>query len=136
MRENKETTMLPLCLDLTNPSPALGWANEERLSVLNRGPADMAFALALIHHLAISNNLPLSHIADFFSRLCRYLIIEFVEKDDSQVQRLLRTRKDIFNEYTQKDFEVAFQDRFSIIKSEKISDMQRTLYLMKSLDTQ
>ena len=128
--------MLPLCLDLTNPSPALGWANEERLSVLNRGPADMAFALALIHHLAISNNLPLSHIADFFSRLCRYLIIEFVEKDDSQVQRLLRTRKDIFNEYTQKDFEVAFQDRFSIIKSEKISDMQRTLYLMKSLDTQ
>ncbi|HOX93590.1 MAG TPA: hypothetical protein PKV09_02220 [Syntrophales bacterium] len=136
MRENKETTMLPLCLDLTNPSPALGWANEERLSVLNRGPADMAFALALIHHLAISNNLPLSHIADFFSRLCRYLIIEFVEKDDSQVQRLLRTRKDIFNEYTQKDFDVAFQDRFSIIKSEKISDMQRTLYLMKSLDTQ
>ncbi len=134
MRENKETTMLPLCLDLTNPSPALGWANEERLSLFNRGPADMALALALIHHLAISNNLPLDHIADFLSGLCRHLIIEFVEKEDSQVQRLLRSREDIFYNYTKKNFEVAFRNYFSIFKSEKILNTQRTLYLMKNLN--
>ncbi|MBM3210779.1 MAG: class I SAM-dependent methyltransferase [Candidatus Omnitrophica bacterium] len=133
MREAEETNMLPLCLDLTNPSPSLGWANEERFSLMHRGPADMVFALALIHHLAISNNLPFIYIADFFSRLCRYLIIEFVEKDDSQVQRLLRTREDIFNQYTKEDFEAAFQSYFSILRSDSILNTQRTLYLMKNL---
>ena len=71
MRENKETKILPLCLDLTNPSPSIGWANEERLSLIERGPADAVLALALIHHLAISNNVPFSHIAAFLSQVCR-----------------------------------------------------------------
>jgi hypothetical protein len=131
MRENKETKILPLCLDLTNPSPSIGWANEERLSLIERGPADTVLALALIHHLAISNNVPLCHIAAFLSKVCRFLIIEFVPKNDSQVQRLLRTREDIFYQYTQNHFEVAFGDHFSILKREKILDMQRTLYLME-----
>ena len=92
-KRKKETHLLPLILDLTNPSPDAGWANEERVSLIRRGPADMVFALALIHHLAISNNLPFTHIADFLSRICRYLVIEYVPKEDSQVQRLLRTRR-------------------------------------------
>ena len=96
MRKNKETKILPLCLDLTNPSPSIGWANKERLSLIERGPADIVLALALIHHLAISNNLPFSLIAAFLSQVCRFLIIEFVPKNDSQVQRLIRTREDIF----------------------------------------
>ena len=111
-RENKETKVLPLCLDLTNPSSAIGWANEERLSLIERGPADTVLALALFHHLAISNNLPFSHIAAFFSQVCRFLIIEFVPKNDSQVQRLLRTREDIFSDYNQDHFEAAFGDHF------------------------
>lgn len=131
MRENKETKILPLCLDLTNPSPALGWANEERLSLVERGPADMVLALALIHHLAISNNMPFSLIAVFLSQICRFLIIEFIPKIDSQVQRLLRTREDIFYHYTQEHFEASFEDHFSIIKCEKIVDTIRTLYLME-----
>jgi len=57
-----ETNMLPLVIDLTNPSSGIGWQNEERMSLAERGPADTVFALALIHHLAISNNLPLSKI--------------------------------------------------------------------------
>ncbi len=61
--EKGETNILPLVLDLTNPSPAIGWENEERMSFLERGPADAVFALALIHHLAISNNLPFGKIA-------------------------------------------------------------------------
>jgi hypothetical protein len=131
MRENKETKILPLCLDLTNPSPSIGWANEERLSLIERGPVDTVLALALIHHLAISNNVPLSHIATFLSQVCQFLIIEFVPKNDSQVQRLLRSREDIFYQYTQNHFEAAFGDHFSILTREKIVDMQRTLYLME-----
>lgn len=131
MRENEETKILPLYLDLTNPSPSIGWANEERLSLIKRGPADTVLALALIHHLAISNNIPLSYFSAFLSRICRYLIIEFVPKNDSQVQRLLRSREDIFYHYTQVNFEASFGDHFSILKREKIVDTQRTLYLME-----
>ena len=63
-----ESQVLPLLLDLTNPSPGIGWENEERASFVARGPADVVLALALIHHLAISNNLPLARIAGFFAR--------------------------------------------------------------------
>ena len=134
MHENKETRLLPLCLDLTNPSPAIGWANEERLSLIERGPADTVLALALIHHLAISNNVPFSHIATFLSQICRFLIIEFVPKNDSQVQRLLRSREDIFDHYAREHFETVFGDHFSIRKYEKITDTKRTLYLMENQD--
>ena len=135
MRENKEIKMLPLCLDLTNPSPAIGWANEERLSLIERGPADTILALALIHHLAISNNVPFSHIAAFLSQICRFLIIEFVPKTDSQIQRLLRSREDIFYHYTEDHFEASLGEHFAILKREKIVDTQRMLYLMENHDT-
>ncbi|MBI4231703.1 SAM-dependent methyltransferase [Candidatus Peregrinibacteria bacterium] len=131
IRQNNEMKLLPLCLDMTNPSSAIGWANEERSSLTDRGPADTVLALALIHHLAISNNLPLVNVAAYFSRLCEFLIIEFVPKNDSQVQRLLRTREDIFPDYTLDQFEEMFSRHFQILKSEKIEGTQRTLYLMK-----
>ena len=131
---NKETHLLPLVLDLTNPSPALGWAHEERASLAARGPADTVLALALLHHLAISNNLPFEKIAAFFRTICRSLIIEFVPKSDSQVQKLLATREDIFTGYTPAGFEEAFGRWFRIRKAEKIGDSERTLYLMDAQD--
>ncbi len=59
---------LPLVLDLSNPSPSIGWENRERLSLLERGPVDLVLALALIHHLAITQNIPFSHIAFLLHR--------------------------------------------------------------------
>ncbi|TEU11398.1 MAG: class I SAM-dependent methyltransferase [Anaerolineales bacterium] len=129
--EKGESNILPLLLDLTNPSPSIGWENQERTSFLERGPADTVLALALIHHLAISNNLPFSNIAGFFSKLCNSLIIEFVPKSDSQVQRLLATREDIFYDYTQQIFEREFGKHFTIEHSARIRDSERTLYLMR-----
>lgn len=126
-----ETNNLPLLLDLTNPSPNMGWQNRERMSIIERNPADTVFALALIHHLAISNNLPLNMIADFFSQICNTLIIEFVPKNDSQVQRLLSFREDIFPNYTQRTFEKEFDKYFAIQDFVKIRDTKRTLYLME-----
>jgi hypothetical protein len=127
--EKNETHILPLLLDLTNPSPSIGWENEERRSLLDRGPADTVFALALIHHLAISNNLPLDRISGFFDRICNWLIIEFVPKSDSQVQRLLSTREDIFPNYTQRGFEDAFKRHFTIQRSVDVRGTERTVYL-------
>ncbi len=126
----KETNILPLVLDLTNPSGGIGWANQERLSLVERGPADVALVLALIHHLAISNNLPLGQIADFCAQICRSLIIEFVPKSDSQVQKLLSSREDIFEEYDQQHFEHEFGALFDIQQAEPIMDTARVLYLM------
>lgn len=131
VREKAEQLILPLLLDLTNPSPALGWNGNERDSLFQRGPADCILALALIHHLAISNNVPFHKIAEFFYNLCESLIIEFVPKEDSQVQKLLSSRVDIFNEYDQAHFEHVFSEYFMIHHSEPIVGSKRRLYLMK-----
>jgi ribosomal protein L11 methylase PrmA len=132
-RRQKEKNILPLLLDLSNPSPAIGWQNQERMSFLERGPADTVFALALIHHLVVSNNLPLDTIAEFLKSISSALIIEFVPKSDSQFQRLLASREDIFTNYSKQSFEETFKRYFRIEDSVKIRNSERTLYLMKKL---
>lgn len=132
VKANGETKMLPLVQDLTNPSPGLGWENRERASLAERGPADLVLALALIHHLAISNNVPLDRLAESLARLGRWLVIEFVPKEDSQVQRLLATREDIFTAYTLEGFEEAFSHFYSIVEKSPIHGSSRTLFLLKT----
>ncbi|MBE0682717.1 MAG: class I SAM-dependent methyltransferase [Anaerolineales bacterium] len=132
VKKEKEENLLPLVLDLTNPSPSIGWDHAERDSLGQRGPADMALALAVIHHLAISNNVPLPQLAQFFASRAKYLVIEFVPKIDSQVKRLLSSRRDIFPDYTREGFEAAFSERFEIRKAEPVQDSERMLYLMET----
>ncbi len=131
VRAGKEPNILPLLIDLTNPSPGAGWENEERMTLLERGPADAVLALALIHHLAIGNNVPLDKAARFFARMGRHLLIEFVPKSDSQVRRLLVTREDIFDDYGQAGFERAFGALFAIKSRIPVSGSDRTLYQME-----
>jgi ribosomal protein L11 methylase PrmA len=130
VRLQKEKNILPLNMDLTNPSPSIGWDNEERLSFAQRGPADTILALGLIHHLAIANNVPLEKIALFFSKICHSIIIEFIPKTDSQVQKLLSSRENIFSEYNQLTFERVFRKYFTILRMVNIRGTQRYLYLM------
>jgi ribosomal protein L11 methylase PrmA len=128
---DKEQFLYPLLFDLTNPSPNLGWHNQERLSLFKRGSADMLFALALVHHLAITNNVPLEQIARFMADLGHWLVIEFIPKDDPQAQKLLASREDIFEDYSQKRFEDVFGTYYQIDDSVVIKHTKRTLYLMK-----
>ena len=114
-----------------NPSPGIGWQNTERTGLMERGPADTLIALALIHHLAVSNNLPFAKVANFMQQVCEWLIIEFVPKKDSQVQRLLSTRKDIFSDYTQEAFEQEFGRYFAVKDKTQIKESERILYLMQ-----
>jgi hypothetical protein len=129
VRKHGEKNVLPLQLDLTNPSPALGWAHHERDALAERGPADAVMALGLIHHLAISNNVPLPRVADFLARIARHLIIEFVPKQDSQVKKLLATREDIFPDYDEAGFERALATHFTVERKVAIPGTARTLYL-------
>lgn len=131
-KKAKQDRLLPLRMDLTNPSPGLGWAHEERDSLADRGPADVVMALALIHHLAISNNVSLGSVADYFRRLGKSLIIEFVPKQDPQVRRLLMSREDIFDQYYQGPFEEAFAKCFHIEQSQPIGSDGRVLYRMRA----
>ena len=132
MRDEKKENLLPLLLDLTNPSPGIGWANRERDAFQGRGPADMLLALALIHHLAISNNVPLPQVAEFLRLLGAWLVIEFVPKSDSQVQKLLASRADIFPDYTRQGFESAFSQSFVMRECVPIRESERVLYLMEA----
>jgi len=131
IKANNEKNLMPLVMDLTNPSPAIGWANQERDAFNARGPVDMVLSLALIHHLAISNNLPLGSIAAYFASISDWAVVEFVPKSDSQVKRLLATRKDIFDQYTEEGFEAAFTQFFKIAEKLKLAGSERTLYLLK-----
>lgn len=128
----KEVGILPLVLDLTNPSGDIGWANSERDSLAGRGPADVVMALALIHHICISNNVPLESFAEYLRTLGKNLVIEFVPKEDSQVKILLATRKDIFPRYNLEGFEEAFSKSFEIVNKKPVEGSLRVLYLMKS----
>ncbi len=126
-----EKNILPLLLDLTNPSPSLGWHSQERMSLLDRGPTDVILALALIHHLAISNNVTFSQMREFFHQTGKWLIIEFIPKSDSQVQRLLSTREDIFSDYNQEIFEKIFAEKYLTHSVIPIKESERILYLME-----
>lgn len=131
VRANDDKFLLPLVLDLTNPSPAIGWACKERDSLADRGDVDCVMALALIHHLAISNNVPLNLIASYFAELGDALIIEFVPKSDSQVARLLATREDVFPNYHRDGFIHAFEQHFTTIRSFPVPQSEREIYFMR-----
>jgi len=129
-KKNTET-ILPLVLDIANPTPAIGWANTERSSFLNRSQFDLTLALALIHHLAIGKNIPLSKIAETLSSISTFLIIEFVPKNDGKVQLLLQNRKDIFTDYSIENFENEFQNYFTLKSKEVVKNTERVIYLFK-----
>ena len=133
-REEGQANILPLVMDMTNPSPGIGWRNQERSSLEKRLRADLVLALALVHHLAIANNLPLGAIAEFFADHCEWLVIEFIAKEDEQVQKLLLNRNDIFSDYHEDGFEQAFQRFFSLVEKERLPGGTRTLYLFQRSD--
>jgi hypothetical protein len=132
VRSGEMRNTLPLVLDITNPSPAGGWALRERRSLPERGPAPVVMALALIHHLAIGANVPLEMLSSFFASIGSELIVEFVPKDDPQTQSLLAAREDIFSEYGLDGFKAAFSRHYQLLKEAQIDDSPRTLFLMRA----
>jgi ribosomal protein L11 methylase PrmA len=130
-RNQKEELLLPLLTDLTNPSPAIGWDNRERLAISERVRGDIVFALALVHHLAISNNVPLGSVAAYFAKFGNHLIVEFIPKADDMVRKMLSSREDIFPEYSREGFEKAFGAEYRIVRSRDLKNSARTIYLME-----
>jgi len=133
-KEIKDTNfsgLQPMIIDLSNPSPAIGVNNTERTSFIDRIQVNLATALALIHHLAIGKNIPFEKVADMFSKISDYLIIEFVPKEDEKVQLMLQNKEDIYTAYTEENFEKSFETYYTIQRKEKVGSSGRTLFLMK-----
>lgn len=130
LRNQSSTPILPLVLDLSNPSGGVGFENTERRAFFDRVNPDLVMALALIHHLAIANNIPLPRLAAFFARLAPSLLIEFVPKEDPKVKELLKNREDIFSDYTREHFETCFGQYYEIAKKSVVPGTERTLYYL------
>lgn len=129
-QKNGMKRILPLTMDMANPSPGLGWDSRERLSLKDRGPADLILALALIHHLVFSCCVPLSFIAEWFGNLANHLLVEFIPITDPMVQKLLRNRGDEHLPYNLEEFQSKFGMIFDFV-DQVVLDNGRTLFLCK-----
>lgn len=123
----KGLNLLPLYMDLTNPSPDQGWNQAERQGMSARTRADGLLALALVHHLAITHNVPLERVTDWLVSLAPAGVIEFVPKEDDRVKSLLRLRDDIFHDYSAETFVRLLRRRARIAREERLPRSGRIL---------
>lgn len=133
-RTRQSDLILPLVIDLRNPSPSMGWAHAERQSLAERGPADVALALALLHHLVLGGGVPLPAVANWLASLCRAAVVEFVPPDDPQVGRLLAGRTERTHEYSEAEFRRAFDVHFTLRERRPLPGSGRLLYALDRTD--
>ncbi len=130
LRSEGREDILSLVVDLTDPSPALGWRNRERAAFADRVSADAVLALALVHHLAIGANIPLPEVVDWLASFGGRLVVEFVDVDDPMVRRLLANKPSgLFPDYQRDAFEALLQKRCRVERSQTLSGGTRTLYV-------
>jgi SAM-dependent methyltransferase len=132
LKAEGNTSILPLVINVADPSPSLGWKGLERKSLTERGKPDLTLCLALIHHVVISANIPLKEFVDWLASLGTYLVIEFVTKEDKMVKTLLRNKEDNYTDYEIEYFEQCLSDAFDVIKRKMLASGTRILYFAKT----
>jgi ribosomal protein L11 methylase PrmA len=119
---------LPLVQDAANPSPAQGWRGAERASFAERARFDFLVALAVEHHLTIGRNIPLDELVGWMVSLAPQGVIEFVQKTDSAVRRMLALREDIFTDYSEESFRRLLAANARIVESGAVSAEGRVVF--------
>ena len=138
LQKNKETNMLPFVCDVLQPAPGIGFNNTERNSLIERlaeYAPDVTMALALIHHITLSGNVPFEKSASFFASFSKNLIIEFPTREDSWAQSLLVRKREFINHfdfYNETEFENGYLQYFTLEKKETVKGTKRLLYLLKN----
>lgn len=130
----EELDVLPLVVDLARPTPATGWRNQEGESFLDRarGKFDFAMMLAVLHHLLVTERIPLEEILSLAAELTsEYLVIEFVGPEDPMFQRIVRGRADLYAHIRREYFETAAREQFELVRSEQVEGLHRWLYLLR-----
>jgi len=128
LKTHPTNNILPLLVDLSDPSPSIGWQGLERQSLFTRSQPDLIMCLALIHHLVIQNNIPLSEVIQWLSKFKARLVIEFVDRTDPMVQVLLKNKRKLYSDYTQENFERCLSQFFTLVEKMPLQDDMRTLY--------
>lgn len=133
LRQRGSGTIVPLVMDLSQPSPALGWRGRERAALDQRGQQSQGkpeaiLCLALVHHLAITASIPLAEILEWLRDLRGELIIEFPHREDPMVQTLLRPKIEPHDAYHRQSFESQLEQRFEIAETKTLTGGTRTLY--------
>lgn len=134
LRAEGPANVLPLVIDLTDPSPGIGWNGTERAAWMDRVRPDLALALALIHHLCIGANVPLPMVVEWLHRFGGRVVVEWVDPTDPQAQRLLANKPaGLFGDYTQARFDDLIARRFSVVRRADVPGQPRTLYELAPL---
>ena len=129
LRDGGDETILPLTMNVADPSPGLGWRGLERLPLPDRGLPDLVLALALVHHVAIGANVPVREFVSWLRDLGSALVIEFPTRDDPMVQKLLASKRDgLHPDYERGFFERCLQEAFDVQRSEQLGSGTRILY--------
>ncbi|MBT6537426.1 MAG: class I SAM-dependent methyltransferase [Rhodospirillaceae bacterium] len=131
IRDGGPGNVIPIVGDLLNPTPALGWNLTERRDLFERIRSESFFALALVHHLAIGGNVPLPRVVETLHRIAPSGVVEWVDKQDAMVQRMLRNRTDVFEDYTWDVFRLELERRFNIVKTVETHNGARRLCLLE-----
>jgi hypothetical protein len=131
IRDGGPSNVIPIVGDLLNPTPALGWNLTERRDLFERIRSESFFALALVHHLAIGGNVPLPRVVETLHRIAPSGVVEWVDKQDAMVQRMLRNRTDVFEDYTWEKFQQELGRRFNIVKTVETHNGARRLCLLE-----
>jgi hypothetical protein len=132
LREERDERILPLTIDLADPSPGLGWRGLERTALAGRGRPDLVLALALVHHLAISANVPVREVVDWLAGLGSALVIEFPTREDPMVETLLAPKREgLHPDYELGFFERCLAEAFEIDRSERLGSGTRILFFAR-----
>jgi SAM-dependent methyltransferase len=130
LRAERTENVLPLVMNLVDPSGGIGWRNRERAAFAERVRPDVTLALALVHHLAIAANVPLPEVVCWLRSFGGRLVVEFVHVDDVQVQRLLANKPaGLFDDYRREAFEALLAEQFLVHEQQSLPGGTRTLYL-------
>jgi SAM-dependent methyltransferase len=129
LRDAGDERILPLTMNIADPSPGLGWRGRERKPQLARGRPDLVLALALVHHVAIGANVPVREFVDWLATLGAAVVIEFPTREDPMVQKLLgRKREGLHPDYEREFFERCLHEAFDVRRSEHLGSATRILY--------
>ena len=132
LRDEGDTKILPLTMNLADPSPGLGWRGLERRPLHDRGTPDLVLALALVHHVAISANVPVREFVDWLASLRCSLVIEFPTREDPMVKKLLAPKREgLHPDYELSNFERVLNDAFEVERSERLQSGTRVLYFAR-----
>jgi hypothetical protein len=129
LKSEKNDKILPLYVDLTDSGGGIGWRGQERPGVFDRGNPDIVMALAVIHHMAITFNVPIASQLDMFRDLTPELIIEMPHADDPMVRKLLTNKRaGIHDDFNLDEFERLLSERFNIKSKMLLAGGTRTIF--------